>query len=947
MPVDGRNSQPTKELRLLGLELGVGEHAPLAQLVELAYLVGDRLASTGPLARQVLVRERLADAIELAILVRFHLVVDLALDIERPTNVGEARGPLLACRFDDEIPGADDPLEDRLAEEDGVDALEGDFGPRPGKDAVAADEAIGGQHEVGGRPGEEPPAEPQHREQDQQADHQVEGLRGIKREYENPEGDRQHKRHGLAGEEPPMGPKIQHGSFVVAERFLGHDVTITHRPGGAGERDRHAVRSSAASPRTSKVDGVDADGLLDGLNERQVMAVTHSGGPLVVLAGAGSGKTRVLTRRIAYRIAIHETDPRRVLALTFTRKAASELRSRLRHLGLRDDVVAGTFHGVALTQLRQRWADRGVAPPAVLDRKYRFVSQLMGRRQGVEALDVVSEIEWARARLVTPEQYPAAAELAGRTSPIPAAELAELMHRFAQEKRQRRVVDFDDLLALATRDLQIDPEYAAAVRWRHRHLYVDEFQDVNPLQYELLKAWRGDSADLFVVGDPHQAIYGWNGADPNLLRSFTRREPAATIVELSDNYRSTPQILTAAVAALGGRAGHLTAHLPDGPVPTLTAYASDRAEAQGIAETILRIKTIDRPWADQAVLVRTNAQLVPIEQALVNAGVPVRVRGGSGPLATQEVKSELRSLGRPGTDLTLAVRALDESIGIGGGLLAQVDDLRRSRGEPLFNDSEAPPELTPAEIERQQNLAALSRLVHEYLSVDPDPTGPGLVAWVTTISAGEVQIDADAVELATFHGAKGLEWAVVHLAGLEQGFVPISYAKTAEQIAEEQRLLYVGITRAGHELHLSWAAERTFGTRAAKRQPSPHLDQLQSAIEHLRRGHRPVDWRAEVARSRGALPTGPKSSRAGGAVGAAGHAQPEDPAFEALRTWRRNRARAADVPAFVVFTDQTLRALAERRPTNRSQLASTPGIGPAKLERYGDEVLEILRQTDP
>ena len=264
--------------------------------------------------------------------------------------------------------------------------------------------------------------------------------------------------------------------------------------------------------------------LLDGLNERQVAAVTHEvgpeAGPLVVLAGAGSGKTRVLTRRIAYRVATDETDPRRVLALTFTRKAATELWSRLRQSGLRDDVVAGTFHGVALTQLRQRWADRGVTPPAILDRKYRFISQLMGRRQGVEPLDVVSEIEWARARLVTPEQYPAAAELAGRTSPIPAADLAEVMHRFAQEKRQRRVVDFDDLLALAARDLLIDPEYAAAVRWRHRHLYVDEFQDVNPLQFELLKAWRGEGDDLFVVGDPNQAIYGWNGADPNLLRAF-------------------------------------------------------------------------------------------------------------------------------------------------------------------------------------------------------------------------------------------------------------------------------------------------------------------------------------------------------------------------------------------------------------------------------------------
>ena len=192
---------------------------------------------------------------------------------------------------------------------------------------------------------------------------------------------------------------------------------------------------------------MEADRLLDGLNERQLEAVITAGGPLVVLAGAGSGKTRVLTRRIAYRIANGDTDPRRVLALTFTRKSAGELRARLRSLGLRDDVVGGTFHGVALTQLRQRWTERGVAPPTMLDRKYRFVSQLMGRRSGIDPLDVVSEIEWARARLVAPENYGTAADLEGRTSPLPADDMADLMERYQNEKRQRRVVDFDDLLA--------------------------------------------------------------------------------------------------------------------------------------------------------------------------------------------------------------------------------------------------------------------------------------------------------------------------------------------------------------------------------------------------------------------------------------------------------------------------------------------------------------------
>ena len=673
------------------------------------------------------------------------------------------------------------------------------------------------------------------------------------------------------------------------------------------------------SHRLARVGPVDADALLAGLNERQAEAVTAEGGPLVVLAGAGSGKTRVLTRRIAYRVAIEESDPRRVLALTFTRKAAGQLRTRLRDIGLRDDVVAGTFHGIALTQLRQRWAERGITPPSMLDRKYSFVRQLMNGYRGVDPLDVVSEIEWARARLVAPESYGKAADLEGRTSPMPADDMAELMHRYQQEKRQRRVVDFDDLLALAIRDLQSDTDYANAVRWRHRHLYVDEFQDVNPLQFELLRAWRGESDDLFVVGDPNQAIYGWNGADPNLLASFARREPSATVIELNDNYRSSPQILTVAAASLAGQ-GRLNPHRGKGPVPTITGYGNDKAEAAGIAARVKKAKSITEKWGAQAVLVRTNAQLLPIEQELTALGIPVRVRGGHGPLGTQEVKSELRSLGRPGIDLPQALASLDESL------------------EPQLGDDGEPEALVPAEIERRQNLAALSRLVHEYLTVDPDPNGPGLVAWISTVQGNEVSIDGDAVELTTFHGAKGLEWPVVHLAGLEQGLVPISYAKTGAQLNEEQRLLYVGVTRAERELHLSWAAERTFGTRKSKRQPSEHLELLQSAVEHLRRGYSPTDWRAELARTRQAIPKKTAGAKVPNPV--------DDPVFDALRTWRRNQAKAADVPAFVVFNDQTLRAIAKRRPSSKSQLAGMPGIGPVKLERYGDQLLDILRSVE-
>ncbi|MEZ5340182.1 MAG: ATP-dependent DNA helicase UvrD2 [Acidimicrobiales bacterium] len=491
--------------------------------------------------------------------------------------------------------------------------------------------------------------------------------------------------------------------------------------------------------------------------------------------------------------------------------------------------------------------------------------------------------------------------------------MTDIIERYQQEKRRRRLVDFDDILALAIRDIQSDPDYAASIRWRHRHLYVDEFQDVNPLQFELLKAWRGDSNDLFVVGDPNQAIYGWNGADPQLLQRFAQREPGTTVVALTDNYRSTPQILTLANASLQGKGAQLIPHQPDGPIPSITGYSTDAAEAAGIADAVVSAKKPSEPWGNQAVLVRTNAQLVTIEQALSANRVPVRVRGGTGPLNSQEVKDELRAMGRPGVRVDIAVANLDSTL------------------------DEEPAESTQSEHERRANLTALSRLVHEYLSIDQDPTGPNLLAWIATIQASEVDSDRDAVELATFHGAKGLEWPIVHIAGLEKGYVPISYAETGAQLAEEQRLLYVGLTRAERQLNLSWASERAFGVKNVKRQPSPYLAMLEPAVDHLRRGYRPSDWKAGVATSRASLPKSVDRNPVD-------RNPVDDPVFDALREWRRKRAKGADVPAYVIFNDKTLRAIAKAQPTSKAKLASIAGIGPAKLERFGGEVIDLVKE---
>ena len=291
-------------------------------------------------------------------------------------------------------------------------------------------------------------------------------------------------------------------------------------------------------------DAVDAEALLRGLNDEQQVAVTTDALPLAIHAGAGSGKTRVLTHRIAWRALTGRDDPRRVLALTFTRKAASELRSRLRRLGMRDQVAAGTFHSVALAQLRTWWRENDRREPELVDRKISMIrSRLPRDHRATAALDVVSEIEWAKARRIRPEAYAPSAEAAGRTPPLPAPTVARIYEDYEQEKADRNMVDFDDLLDQCRHHLTTDRRFADAQRWRFQHLYVDEFQDVNPLQFDLLAAWLGGRTELCVVGDPDQAIYGWNGADADHLNRFDVHFPGATMLELRQNYRSTPQVL--------------------------------------------------------------------------------------------------------------------------------------------------------------------------------------------------------------------------------------------------------------------------------------------------------------------------------------------------------------------------------------------------------------------
>jgi DNA helicase II / ATP-dependent DNA helicase PcrA len=656
-----------------------------------------------------------------------------------------------------------------------------------------------------------------------------------------------------------------------------------------------------------------ADHLLHDLDEAQVRAVTSPARPLAILAPAGSGKTRVLTRRIAWRVATGDADASHVLALTFTRRAAGELAIRLRGLGLRGGVATGTFHAVAYAQLRAHWAGQGRAAPALLTRKAKLLSPLLGGGGGgggpLTVATLAGEIEWAKARLVGPDGYPEAAGGARRRTPVPAARVAELYAAYEQAKRKARMVDFDDLLRLCSHLVETDEAFAAAQRWRFQHLFVDEFQDVNPLQLRLLDAWRGPGYDLCVVGDPHQAIYGWNGADAGFLDGFRRLYPPAEVIALDGNYRSTPQVLEAAAdvlrrAEVGDRP--LRATRAAGPAVSLAGQADETAEAAAIARAVRDRRGPRAPWSAQAVLVRTHAQVPHVTAALRRAAIPHRVRGGGAVLDDRRVRDALDLLRR--SDGPLAA------------VLPDVDALVAEAGDEAAADA----------------LAAVAQLAHDHLRLDPAAPAAGFVAWLTSTVGDEgVEERRDAVTVATFHAAKGLEWPVVHLAGLEDGLVPIAHARTAAQRREEARLLYVAMTRAEDELCCTWAAERRVGDRPVERRLTPWLAGLAERAAapdpaEVPPGP-PPDWRRHLADQRAAL---------------ADAAPGPSPALAALHDWREAHARAARVEPAALVDDRLLAAIAERRPATPDELAAVPGMGAQLAARVGDGLLAALHPAD-
>jgi DNA helicase-2/ATP-dependent DNA helicase PcrA len=692
-----------------------------------------------------------------------------------------------------------------------------------------------------------------------------------------------------------------------------------------------------------------ADAVLDALDPEQREVATSLSGPLCVLAGAGTGKTRAITHRIAYGVLSGVFTPQRVLAVTFTARAAGEMRSRLRDLGVAG-VQARTFHAAALRQLHYFWPQAiGGAAPEVLPQKAGLVAEAASRLRlptdRASVRDLAAEVEWAKVSLLTPETYAAAARRAGRdpAGQDPTA-VARLLEAYEQAKEQRGVIDFEDVLLVTAGVLQENPAIAQTVREQYRHFVVDEYQDVNPLQQQLLDLWLGGRDDLCVVGDAAQTIYSFTGASPEHLLGFGRRFPTARVVKLVRDYRSTPQVVHLANALLARSGGparaarlELQAQRPPGPDPQFTAYADDVAEAAGVAAAAAKLVANGVRPSEIAVLFRTNAQSEPLEQALAEAGVPYVLRGGERFFARREVRDAV-------VLLRGAARSADAAMPLGEA----TRDALSSAGWTAD-----PPSGTGAVRERWESLQALAALADELAVGRPGATLSDLVVELDERASAQHAPTVEGVTLASLHAAKGLEWDAVFLVGLTEGLLPISFAEGLTAVEEERRLLYVGVTRAREHLHLSWARARTPGGRAG-RKPSRFLDGLRphdadidespsrASTSGTRRSKgRPMPT---VCRTCGrTLMTGAERK-----VGRCADCPPtyDERTFEALREWRRETSGEAKVPAYVVFTDATLTAIAESRPSSLGELAGIAGVGATKLDRYGAAVLAVLAAHD-
>lgn len=706
---------------------------------------------------------------------------------------------------------------------------------------------------------------------------------------------------------------------------------------------------SGSAVKVADVPMTDPDLLLSALDPEQREVATALTGPVAVIAGAGTGKTRAITHRIAYGVQTGVYEPTAVLAVTFTTRAAGEMRGRLQHLGV-PGVQARTFHSAALRQLSYFWPRvHGAALPEVLDNRMGLVAEAAGRlRVPVDTAvlrDLVGEISWAKVSNVSPVDYPAIAEGFNRTLGSATPEtVARVFEGYEEAKRTRGRIDFEDILLCATALLADHPEVAAEVRRTYRHLVVDEYQDVSPLQEALVNLWLGERRDVCVVGDPAQTIHSFAGARADFLTGFARRHRDTTVVRLVRDYRSTPQIVEVANGIMRrlGREGAtstgavtavtLQAQRPSGPDPAFAEAPDEATEAAAVAAWLAALHAAGVSYREMAVLFRINAQSPVFEQALVDRGIPYLMRGAERFYERPEVRQALGVLAAACRTRDPAVRSGDSGVSAADEACALLEGIGWSRDAPTGGGQRR---------ERWESLAALVGVADDLVAADRFATLEAVVAELHQRAGAQHAPVAQGVTLGTIHSAKGLEWDAVAVVGVHEGTLPFVLATKPHEVFEERRLLYVAVTRARQHLRVSWSRSRSGG---GNRKASRFLD-----------GVRPADAPA--------APSPPRQSRrrsaqaavcrvCSGALTSAAErkltrheacpSSYDESLLAELKEWRSAQAKEQQLPAYCIVTDATLVALAERLPTDARGLLGISGIGRAKVERYGADLLGIL-----
>ncbi|TAP27706.1 ATP-dependent DNA helicase UvrD2 [Arthrobacter sp. S41] len=694
-----------------------------------------------------------------------------------------------------------------------------------------------------------------------------------------------------------------------------------------------------------------AQDLLAGLDAEQRQAAESLSGPLCILAGAGTGKTRAITHRIAHGVHTGIYNPTSVLALTFTTRAAAEMRTRLRQLGA-SGVQTRTFHAAALRQLQYFWPQAiGGTLPNLVEHKAPMIAEA-ARRLRISSdramvRDLASEIEWAKVSMHTPESYAKIASTREMPNGLEPVSMARIFQTYEELKDDRGVIDFEDVLLLTIAILEDNEKVAANVRQQYRHFVVDEYQDVSPLQQRLLDLWLGERNELCVVGDASQTIYSFTGARPDFLLNFGTRFPEAKVVKLVRDYRSTPEVVNLANKVLSTR--RVESNVPDrnvtwpepleliaqrdhGVAPEFFECSDDENEAEEVAQRIKKLLSDGQDISEIAILYRTNGQSQAFEQALSAHSIPFVMRGAERFFSRREVKEGM-----------LALRAA-LSVAADTPVPQMVRDILSSHGYLAT----APSGGTGAVRQRWESLSALVRLADEVVALkaaqETEATLHDVVKELEDRAAIQHAPTLDGVTLASFHAAKGLEWDAVFLVGLSEGLVPISYAKDQAGYDEERRLLYVGITRARIHLFLSWSLARTPGGRA-HRYPSRFLDGIKSVRQASSRQQSTYKRREQkvtpaVCTNCGTFLTSAKERKLKRCASCP--AAYDEALFDSLRGWRSEVAHSNSVPAFVIFTDATLMAIAEHQPDSLQGLSKIAGVGRSKLDRYGEAVIAVL-----